>query len=96
MRAETCVPSQGCSSSSHAGLTVHDVARRYRVGEDKVRNWITRGELRAVNTATTLCGRPRWVIPPEALAEFEARRSGAQVSEPRPRRRRVQAIDFYP
>jgi hypothetical protein len=46
------------------GLTVRDVARRYRVGEDKVRGWIARGELAAINTATVMCGRPRWVIPP--------------------------------
>src|SRR5262245_18072506 len=45
------------------GLTVRDVARRYRVSPDKVRAWITSGELRAVNTATALCGRPRWVVP---------------------------------
>ncbi len=57
------------------GLTVRDVARRYRVGEDKVRGWITRGDL-PVNTAASLCGKPRWVVPAEALAEFERRRAG--------------------
>jgi excisionase family DNA binding protein len=51
-----------------AGMTVREVARRYRVGEDKVRGWIQRGEMRAVNTAATLCGRPRWVVLPADLA----------------------------
>jgi hypothetical protein len=63
--------------STQAGLTVGDVARRYRVGEDKVRGWIRRGELAAVNTAAALCGKPRWVILPEALAAFETRRRGS-------------------
>lgn len=61
-----------------AGFTVPDVARRYRVGQSKVRSWIDRGELRAINVATALCGRPRWVIPVEALSEFEERRAGGE------------------
>jgi hypothetical protein len=73
------------------------VARRYRVGEDKVRGWIRSGELRAVNTAAALCGRPRWVVPVEALAEFEkGRRGGPAPKAQRRRRRRPQEIDFYP
>jgi hypothetical protein len=55
------------------------VARRYRVGEDKVRGWIARGELRAINTTSQLCGRPRWTIPAEALAAFEQRRAGSPL-----------------
>ncbi len=43
-------------AASEPGLTVRDVACRYRVGEDKVRGWIARGELRAINTAKVLCG----------------------------------------
>jgi hypothetical protein len=78
------------------GLTVREFARRYRVGEDKVRIWIFRGELKAVNTAAALCGRPRWVIPAEALAEFERRRSSAPPPKPRRRRRQARPIDYYP
>jgi hypothetical protein len=84
---------------SPGGLTVRDVARRYRVDEDKVRGWIARGELRAVNTASVLCGRPRWVVSPDALAEFERRRAGGPPPKPpKPKRaRRTNAeIDFYP
>lgn len=82
---------------SLAGLTVADVARRYRVGPDKVRTWIARGELPAVNTAAVLCGRPRWVIPPDALAAFERRRSGGSPTKPkRHRRRQPEMIDYFP
>jgi Holliday junction DNA helicase RuvB len=37
-----------------------EVARRYRVGEDRVRGWIARGELRAVNRGDLRAARPRW------------------------------------
>jgi hypothetical protein len=85
------------SSAFAAGLTVREFARRYRVGEDKVRNWISRGELKAGNTAAALCGRPRWVIPVEALAEFERRRSSTPPQKPTRRRpRQGRAIDYYP
>jgi hypothetical protein len=72
------------------------VARRYRVGEDKVRSWIARGELRAVNTAAVLCGRPRWVVPADALAEFERRRIGGPAPQVPRRRRREVVRDYYP
>src|SRR5262249_47322382 len=59
-----------------AGLTVADVARRYRLSPDKVRAWIARGELAAINTSSALCGKPRWVILPDALGAFERPRAG--------------------
>ena len=80
-----------------AGFTVRDVTRRYRVSPDKVRGWIRRGELRAINTATALCGRPRWVVPVEALAEFERRRAATPAIKPAPsRRKQTGAVDYYP
>jgi excisionase family DNA binding protein len=84
------------NSSTAAGLTVREFARRFRVGEDKVRAWIARRELRAVNTATALCGRPRWVITADSIAEFEKRRTGGVPPKPVRRRRKTAAVDFYP
>jgi transposase len=79
------------------GLTTSDVARRYRVGESKVRSWIARGELAAVNTADIACSRPRYVVTADALAEFEKRRSAARTPAPRRRRRKAPAQrDYYP
>jgi transposase len=83
-------------NSPASGLTVKEVAHRYRVGEDKVRAWIRRGELRAINTATITCARPRFVVPPEALSEFEQRRTIAPPNPQRKRRRAAHQIDFYP
>jgi hypothetical protein len=79
------------------GFTVADLATRLRVSPDKVRSWINRGELKAVNTATVLCARPRWVVTPEALEEFEKARRGGPAPKPqRGRRRKAQEVDFYP
>jgi hypothetical protein len=83
-------------SAETRGLTVRDVARRYRVSPDKVRGWIVRGELDAVNTSAVLCSKPRWVITPEALAAFERSRHGGPPPTPLRRRRRREVKDYYP
>jgi hypothetical protein len=83
-------------TACHRGLTVTDVARRYRVGEEKVRGWIKRGELVAVNTADAMCAKPRWVVPPEALARFERGRQAAQPKLTKRRKQLQGVIDFFP
>ena len=65
------------------GYTVADVATRYRVSPDKVRLWIRRGQLAAINTASSLCGRPQLRI----TAECWPRSSGGGRSGRRPNRR---------
>jgi len=78
------------------GYTVAEVASRYRVGEDKVRAWIRRGELAAVNVASALCGRPQFRITAEALTAFERRRCAAPPPKPARQRRCPAQVDFYP
>jgi hypothetical protein len=79
-----------------AGLTVADVARRYRVSPDKMRAWIKRGELLAINISSTRCGRPRYVVTADALAAFEAARSAAPPPKPKQRRRKVALVYYFP
>jgi hypothetical protein len=84
------------SAPAPAGLTVADVACRYRVGPEKVRAWIARGELAAVNTASAPDGRPRWVVLPDALALFERRRAGGPMPKVPRRKRRAARVDYFP
>jgi hypothetical protein len=79
-----------------AGWTVRMLARRWCVSPEKIRAWIRRGELVAVNVATALCGRPRWVVTPDSLATFEQRRTGGVPPKPQRRRRKTTAVDYYP
>jgi hypothetical protein len=88
-------PTSSLPESRH-GLTVSDVARRYRVGEDKVRGWIARGELPAINTAAVVAGKPRWVVTAEALAAFERQRAGGPPPKAPRRRRKMHQIDYFP
>jgi transposase len=76
-------------------ITVRELARRYRVGRGKVAGWIQSGQLKAINTSDLRCGRPRWLVTPEALAEWERGRVATTPPMPRKQRRAVGAVDFY-
>jgi hypothetical protein len=82
--------------TGQGGLSVADLCRRWKVGPDKIHGFIRSGELLAVNVASTLAGRPRWRIMPDAVTQFEQRRSSTPLPKPPRRRRRQEAIDFYP
>jgi transposase len=83
--------------SPTTGLTVRDVARRWRVGPDWIRALIRRGELRAISTARSRAGKPRYVVLPEHLQEYERRLEVSVPAKPAPRRqKRTEEIDFYP
>jgi excisionase family DNA binding protein len=58
-------------------ITPPQVARQFAVSVEKVLAWIRNGELRAMNVAQRLGGRPRWRISPAALEEFIKRRESA-------------------
>jgi uncharacterized protein YjcR len=71
------------------GITTEEVAKRYRVSPDKVRAWVRRGDLAAINTSRNRCGKPRYVFTPAALAAFEQGHA-AQTEAPTPKSRRLQ------
>jgi hypothetical protein len=77
------------------GLTIRDVAIRYKVGRDKVRAWVRSGQLAAVNVASVVSAKPRWIILPSALAAFEGRRASGPAPGA-PRRRKATGFDFFP
>jgi hypothetical protein len=57
---------------------------------------IASGEMPAVNVATTRSGRPRFVILPAHLAEWERRRRVSPPPKPARRPKRSGQVDFYP
>lgn len=58
-------------------LTPPRLAKQLGVSCEKVLTWIRNGELRAINVAERLSGRPRWRISPAALEEFCKRRESS-------------------
>ena len=52
-------------------LTPPEIARRWGIKAHKVLAWIHSGELRAINAAERLGGRPRYLVDVADLAAFE-------------------------
>jgi excisionase family DNA binding protein len=78
------------------GYTPNELARVLRVSPDRIRAWIKSGELQAVNVSQHRCSRPRFVVLPHHLAEFERdRQVGPPPKAPR-RRKKTAEIDYYP
>jgi hypothetical protein len=78
------------------GFSVADLCRRWRVGPDKIRVFLRRGELVGVNVATNLSAKPQWRITAESVERFEQRRSSEPAPKPARRRKRIHLIDYYP
>jgi hypothetical protein len=81
---------------AQAGYSVADLRRRWKIGGDKIRLFIRRGELVAVNVATNLSGKPQWRITAESVEKFEHRRSSAPLPKPARRQKRTSIVDYYP
>lgn len=64
-------------------LTPPEIARRWGIKSSKVLAWIRSGQLRAINAAESLGGRPRYLVDVKDLAAFERTR---EVTKPKPRR----------
>jgi len=84
-------------SAAVRGHVVADVAALLRVSGDKIRRLIATGELVGINTADR-GQKPRWVVLPDALADFLRQRQAVPPTPPKPARRkkRTNKIDFYP
>jgi CHAT domain-containing protein len=68
-------------------LTPPQMAAEYGVDPNKVIGWIVGGELRAINAAANLGGRPRYLIDRADIEAFESNRAVAQPAAA-PRRKR--------
>jgi hypothetical protein len=78
------------------GQTPNELAKLLRVSPDRVRCWIKAGAMGAVNTAPTLSGKPRYIILPHHLAEFERARRAGPPPKPARRRRQPAMVDYFP
>ena len=78
------------------GLTPRELAYILRVSPDRVRAWIKAGELGAIDVARHRCGRPRYIVLPHHLSEWERRRAAAVAPRPTWQRRRQGIVDYYP
>jgi len=63
-------------SDQSAYLSPPELARRWGTNPSRVVSLIHRGELAAIDlSAEPGVGRPRWKVSPDAIAQFESRRS---------------------
>jgi excisionase family DNA binding protein len=79
------------------GLTPNELAKLLRVSPDRIRGWIKAGEMPALNVASARCRRPKYVVLPHHLQQFEHSRQAA-VPKPALRRKKkaTGVVDFYP
>jgi excisionase family DNA binding protein len=84
------------SGSVARGYTPRELASYLRVGKDKILTWIRRGELGAVLTASNRGGRPRYIILPHHIREWERSRLAGPPPKPSHRRRPANLVDYYP
>ena len=85
-------------SEQHTKLTPPQIASRWGVSVDKILTWIRTGELLAMNAATKVGGRPRYLVDVNELAKFEAKRTVArETADPSKHRRKraTDAIEFF-
>jgi hypothetical protein len=86
------------ASTVTCGMTPREFGRLYRLSPDRVRAMILRGELQALNTAPSRCGRPRFIIMPAHALAWEQSRAAAVPPKPQRLRRKDPEgwIDFFP
>ena len=80
-------------------LTVPQLSRQWGVSQNKILEFVRRGELRAVNLASHSSTRPRYAIDIDDIAAFERARQvvvdGAEVATPKLRRRTPGNVKEY-
>jgi len=74
-------------------LTPPQLAAEWRCSPDSIVDLIKSGRLRAFTTSAPSCLRPRWKIPEDAVAEFEAKNRPAKAVKST-RRRRTEPAGF--
>jgi len=78
-------------------LTPPQYAAKLGVKPEKIVNFIKSGELRAIDTSMNPGeGKPRFRIRPDAIIEFEEKRTPKPAAKPQRRRKRdPEVIEFF-
>jgi len=79
-------------------LSPPQIARMWGVSHEVVLNWIRSGQLKAINVASVMNGRPKFRVDVSELAAFEARRAtqpAPKISSRRRKRYDEGAIQFF-
>src|SRR5262245_21478323 len=77
-------------------LTVVEVGRRLSASKDRVLGWISRKELRAINSSVnTNSKRPRWLISEADLEEFLAKRATMPATTAKPKKKITLSVPNY-
>ena len=74
------------ASDSDKMFRPKELQARWRCGDNKVRDFIQSGALKAINLATASSKLPRYLVPEWAVLEFEASRMAVPEQPKRPRR----------
>jgi len=79
-------------------LTPPKLAKEWGVAPEKILGWIHTGELPAINAASRLGARPRYLIDRVGIAIFEKRRSATPPPPVSRRRKHLEegVIEFFP
>jgi len=82
---------------SKQSYTLAEVAERWSCCHSSVLSLVKSGELSAIDISSNPAGRSRYIVPFDALADFEARRTVSPPSAPtkrRPKLTRRDVIEF--
>ena len=86
------------SKNERQKYTVPQLSRLWGVSQNKVLEFVRRGELRAVNLASHRSTRPRYAIDVADIAAFERAREvfpSSQAATLKPRRRATGTVKEY-
>jgi excisionase family DNA binding protein len=85
-KPDAAQPQNGQADPAH-GMTVGEVARYLRLGEDRIRAMIRSGELGALDTSYARAAKRRYVILPSHLKAWQERHEVSPEPKQAPRRR---------
>lgn len=75
--------------------TPPQLAAEYGCSSETIHSHIKAGRLKAFSLSPPNCKRPRWLISPEAVAEFERTYAYQTTPKPRRSRRKTKAFTEY-